>query len=110
MPRPVDHAPLSAIRGILQCTSISSCKSSFPLSGVKRCLLLECSVIQEDWLVQISTSVRQRFPLLGVFVMKSSIVLQNIAGKALLWLCQVPLEPPVKSKPLTHTFACEGPK
>ena len=34
---PCDHAPLFVIRGLLQCTSISSCKSSCPLSEVKRC-------------------------------------------------------------------------
>ena len=35
---PCDHAPLSVIRGLLLCTSISLCKSC-PLSGVKRCPL-----------------------------------------------------------------------
>ena len=32
---PCDHAPLSVMRGLLQCTSISSCKSSCALRGVR---------------------------------------------------------------------------
>ena len=41
---PCDYTPLSVIRGLLQCTSIGSCKSSCPLSGVKRCPLFGGSV------------------------------------------------------------------
>ena len=43
-PRVRCHAPLSGIGGLLQCASISSCKSSCPLSEVKKCLLFEGSV------------------------------------------------------------------
>ena len=38
------HAPLSVKRGLLQCTRISSVKTSCPLSGVKRCPLFRGSV------------------------------------------------------------------
>ena len=37
-------SPLSGIGGVLQCASISLCKSSCPLSRVKRCPLFEGSV------------------------------------------------------------------
>ena len=38
------HAPLFVIGGLFQCASISWCKSSCPLSGVKRCTLFGGSV------------------------------------------------------------------
>ena len=43
-PRVQHHAPLSSIRGLLQCASITWYKSFCPLSGVKRCLLFGGSV------------------------------------------------------------------
>ena len=42
-PRVRRHAPLSGIRGLLQCASTTWCKSC-PLSGVKRCPLFGGSV------------------------------------------------------------------
>ena len=38
------HTPLSVIGGLFHCASISLCKSSCPLSGVKRCPLFGGSV------------------------------------------------------------------
>ena len=43
-PRVRHHAPVSGKGGFFQCVSISSCKSSRPLSGVKRCPLFGGSV------------------------------------------------------------------
>ena len=43
-PRVRCRAPLSGIRGLLQCASTTWCKSSCPLSGVKRCPLFGGSV------------------------------------------------------------------
>ena len=43
-PRVRRHSPLSGIRGLLQCASTTWCKSSCPLSGVKRCPLFGDSV------------------------------------------------------------------
>jgi hypothetical protein len=55
--------PLSGIRDLLQCTSIGSCKSSCPLSRVKRCPLFGGS----DCISYIgrSASAKARRPLDG---------------------------------------------
>ena len=40
---PFDHAHLSVKKRLLQCSSIGSCKTSCPLSRVKRCPLFRGS-------------------------------------------------------------------
>ena len=60
-PRVRCHAPLSGIRGLLQCASITWCKSSCPLSGVKRCLLFGDSVYISY--IGGSASAKARCPL-----------------------------------------------
>ena len=79
------HAPLSVIGGLFQCASISWCKSSCPLSGVKRCPLFRGSVYVSyiggsagAWAIRMS--VRRRWPLCGVSVIRGSTVLCKTVG------------------------------
>ena len=62
-PRVRRHAPLSCISGLLQCASTTWCKSSYPLSGVKRCPLIGGSVCISS--IGESASAKARYPLDG---------------------------------------------
>ena len=62
-PRVRRHTPLSDIRGLLQQASITWCKSSCPLSGVKRCPLFGGSVYISY--IGGSASAKARCPLDG---------------------------------------------
>ena len=82
-PRVRRHAPLSGIRGLLQCM-ITWCKSSCPLSGVKRCPLFGGSgYIGGSASAKVRCGIRRPGDVRyfnGVSVKRGSTVDRNIGG------------------------------
>ena len=65
------HTPLSSIRGLFQCASICSCKSSCPLSRFKVSATRGFSYIEGSaGIYKDQTSIRWRCPLFGVSVIR----------------------------------------
>ena len=89
---PLDHTPLSVKRGLLQCTTIGSCKTSCPLFGVKRCPLFGGSVCisysKIGWCMG-QMSVRRKCPLFGASIIRGSTIHTSICSFSVVHLVGV---------------------